>query len=292
MNRSDAGSLTLCCHVSPGHQGRRPSRQEDIELDYDDLDIPAEEEGAPGAEPLLAGLRTGPGAGPSSAPVADIGGEEDDERERDQREWGEGENSARVGRGRRTQSEWGEGGELALELVAMVVVLVDVMCSHPCRRSTSILAAGHRLHSWSSAAEQSRGAQQQQDPPHHQQREPEWFVAEPCEATKSIEMDVNSTAMMIKGSMKVRMTSSPTSEASTSQPTRVSAPAPGSPELKQPHRHHTTTWKLQAWSLVTRKKTIILGDSNTGVSSSRTTSWGARGGSLSHSRTVHLGTIH
>ncbi|KAI9516766.1 hypothetical protein NQZ68_013824 [Dissostichus eleginoides] len=30
------------------------------------------------------------GAGPSSAPVADIGGEEDDERERDQREWGEG----------------------------------------------------------------------------------------------------------------------------------------------------------------------------------------------------------
>ncbi|KAK1879947.1 hypothetical protein KUDE01_025477 [Dissostichus eleginoides] len=33
------------------------------------------------------------GAGPSSAPVADIGGEEDDERERDQREWGEEENS-------------------------------------------------------------------------------------------------------------------------------------------------------------------------------------------------------
>ena len=29
------------------------------------------------------------GAGPSSAPVADIGGEEDDERERDQREGGE-----------------------------------------------------------------------------------------------------------------------------------------------------------------------------------------------------------
>ncbi|KAF3858938.1 hypothetical protein F7725_012139 [Dissostichus mawsoni] len=58
------------------------------------------------------------------------------------------------------------------------------------------------------------------------------------------------------------MTSSPTSEASTSQPTRVSAPAPGSPELKQPHRHSTTTRKIQAWSLVTRKKTIILGDSN------------------------------
>ncbi|KAI9531393.1 hypothetical protein NQZ68_041832 [Dissostichus eleginoides] len=31
-------------------RGRRPSRQEDIELDYDDLDIPAEEEGPPGAE--------------------------------------------------------------------------------------------------------------------------------------------------------------------------------------------------------------------------------------------------
>ncbi|KAF3841838.1 hypothetical protein F7725_023789 [Dissostichus mawsoni] len=99
-------------------------------------------------------------------------------------------------------------------------------------------------------------------PPHHQQREPELFVAGPCEATKSIEVDVNSTSMMIKGSMKVRMTSSPTSEASTSQPTSVSAPAPGSPELKQRHRHPTTTLKIQAWSLVTRKKTIILGDSN------------------------------
>ncbi|KAI9532461.1 hypothetical protein NQZ68_031985, partial [Dissostichus eleginoides] len=31
-------------------RGRRPSRQEDIELDYDDLGVPAEEEGAPGAE--------------------------------------------------------------------------------------------------------------------------------------------------------------------------------------------------------------------------------------------------
>ncbi|KAL3041150.1 hypothetical protein OYC64_019374 [Pagothenia borchgrevinki] len=38
-------------------RGRRPSREEDIELDYediepvyDDLDVPAEEEGAPGAE--------------------------------------------------------------------------------------------------------------------------------------------------------------------------------------------------------------------------------------------------
>ncbi|KAJ4942014.1 hypothetical protein JOQ06_011885, partial [Pogonophryne albipinna] len=31
-------------------RGRRPSRQEDIELDYDDLGVPAEEEGAQGAE--------------------------------------------------------------------------------------------------------------------------------------------------------------------------------------------------------------------------------------------------
>ncbi|KAF3850451.1 hypothetical protein F7725_012223 [Dissostichus mawsoni] len=51
-------------------RGRRPSRQEDIELDYDDLGVPAEEEGAQGADHQQeeqqlrthgAGSETGPG---------------------------------------------------------------------------------------------------------------------------------------------------------------------------------------------------------------------------------------
>ncbi|KAL3048619.1 hypothetical protein OYC64_007216 [Pagothenia borchgrevinki] len=40
-------SLYFYCKAT---RGRRPSRQEDIELDYDDLGVPAEEEGAQGAE--------------------------------------------------------------------------------------------------------------------------------------------------------------------------------------------------------------------------------------------------
>ncbi|KAJ4920016.1 hypothetical protein JOQ06_024496 [Pogonophryne albipinna] len=44
---SSEPSLYFYCKAT---RGRRPSRQEDIELDYDDLGVPAEEEGAQGAE--------------------------------------------------------------------------------------------------------------------------------------------------------------------------------------------------------------------------------------------------
>ena len=43
--------VSLCAVISlQATRGRRASRQEDIELDYDDLGVLAEEEGAQGAE--------------------------------------------------------------------------------------------------------------------------------------------------------------------------------------------------------------------------------------------------
>ncbi|KAJ4920013.1 hypothetical protein JOQ06_024493 [Pogonophryne albipinna] len=47
QNLSSSEPLYFYCKAT---RGRRPSRQEDIELDYDDLGVPAEEEGAQGAE--------------------------------------------------------------------------------------------------------------------------------------------------------------------------------------------------------------------------------------------------
>ncbi|KAI9541798.1 hypothetical protein NQZ68_027168 [Dissostichus eleginoides] len=112
----------------------------------------------------------------------------------------------------------------------------------------------------SSAPASAHSQKPSADPHNNQQREPELFAVEPLETTLSPEVDVNLISVMMKGPLKVSLTSSLTSEASTSHSTGVSAAAPGSPTRPEPHTRPRTFKKLQVWSLL--KRTLIIGDSN------------------------------